>query len=325
MSTAEEGPGAARVGRSRLGVIGAGSVGSSMAFAAMLRRSAQEVILYDVDARRAEAEMLDLAHGSPVAGSSWIAAGDIDALAGCDVVIITAGAKQKPGQTRLELAGVNAKITAELMPRLVAQAPNAVYVIVTNPCDVLAVVAQRVTGLPSSQVFGSGTLLDSMRLRWLLAERLGVAPQSVHAMMIGEHGDTEFPLWSQARVGPVPLARWSAVGTEPVTETEFGAIADEVVNAAYKVIAGKGATNYAIALSGARIAEAVLTDERSVHPVSRVLDGYRGLDHIALSVPSVLGANGIEATIDLPYTEQELALLERSADALRTVLRTLPS
>jgi L-lactate dehydrogenase len=304
-------------------VIGAGAVGTSLAYAALIRESAREVALYDIDTARVEAEVLDLAHGTPFTGASRIRGGsDLSVVEGSNVVVITAGAKQKPGQTRLELAGVNAGIIRDLMPQLVERAPDAVFVIVSNPCDVLAVAAHRYSGLPASRVFASGTVLDSARLRWLLAERLGVAASSVHAMIVGEHGDTEFPLWSQARIGPVPLGHWDA-GHGALARDELDRIAHEVTTAAYTVIAGKGATNYAIGLSGARIVEAILRDEGAVLPVSSVLDGYHGVSGVALSVPSVVDATGVRRVIDVPFDDDEHEWFQTSADAMRTSLAAL--
>ncbi len=308
---------------SRLAIVGAGAVGTSLAYAALIRGSAREVALYDVDAARAEAEVLDLAHGTLFTGASTITGGgDPDVVTGANVVVITAGAKQKPGQTRLELAGVNVRIIRDLMPVLLERAPDAVYIIVSNPCDVLAVAAQRFSGLPAARVFSSGTVLDSSRLRWVLAKRLGVAASSMHAMIIGEHGDSEFPLWSQASVGPVPLEHWDA-GGGPLDREELDAIADEVKNAAYTVIAGKGATNYAIGLSGARIVEAVLRDEGLVLPVSSVLDDYHGVSGVALSVPSVVDARGVSRVIDVPFSREEQARFVASAAAVRRALDDL--
>ncbi len=307
----------------KLTVIGAGAVGTSLAYAALIRESAREVALYDIDTARVEAEVLDLAHGTPFTGASRITGGsDLAVVDGSNVVVVTAGAKQKPGQTRLELAGVNVGIIRELMPELVERAPNAVFVIVSNPCDVLAVAAHRFSGLPASRVFASGTVLDSARLRWLLAERLGVAASSAHAMIVGEHGDSEFALWSQARIGPVPLGHWDA-GHGPLARAELDRIADDVKNAAYAVIAGKGATNYAIGLSGARIVEAVLRDEGAVLPVSSVLDGYHGVTGVALSVPSVVDATGVRRVIDVPFDEDEQERFAASAATIRRSLEEL--
>ena len=311
---------------SRLAIIGAGAVGSSLAYASLIRGSAREVVLYDIDAPRVEAEVLDLAHGTPFTGASTITGGaDLDLVAGANVVVVTAGAKQHPGQSRLDLAGVNVGILRSLMPELVERAPNAVYVLVTNPCDVLAVAAQRFSGLPAGRVFSSGTVLDSSRLRWRLAERLGISASSIHAMIVGEHGDSQFPLWSGARIGPVAAREWAPAGRAKFRPEELDDIAAAVRGAAARVIAGKGATNYAIGLSAARVVEAVLKDEHAVLPVSSTLSGYHGLSGIALSVPTVVGAEEILRVVDTPMDDQEIALLHRSAGALRDTLRSMKS
>jgi len=309
---------------SKLTVVGAGSVGSSTAYAALIRGSARHVALYDIAAEKVEAEVLDLAHGTQFTGSSDIVGGsDISVAADSHVVVITAGAKQKPGQTRIELAATNARILQTMLPQLLEVAPDAVYVIVTNPCDVLTVLAQEATGLPPERIFASGTVLDTSRLRWRLAQRAGVSPSSVHASIVGEHGDTEFPLWSKATVGTVPILDWRSAGHPPMTPGELEEIADEVRNAAYKVIRGKGATNYAIGLSSARIVEAILRDEHAVMPVSTVLRDFHGIDGVALSVPSIVSARGAVPITETDFSDEELALLRRSADALREVAASL--
>lgn len=306
---------------SKLAIIGAGAVGTSVAYASLIRESAREIALFDIVQEKVDAEVLDLAHGTQFTGSSRIRGGnDLNVVEDANVVVITAGAKQKPGQTRMDLAGVNASIMRDLMPRLVERAPDAVFVIVSNPCDVLAVAAQRESGLPASRVFSSGTVLDSSRLRWLLAERLGVSTASVHAMIVGEHGDSEFALWSQARVGPVPLREWAIDGRGPLTDDELADIAEDVKTAAYRVIAGKGATNYAIGLSGARIVEAVLRDEGAILPVSSVLTDYRGISGVALSVPTLVDASGAARPIEVPMSAHEDELLNTSASAIRGAL-----
>lgn len=309
---------------SKLTVVGAGSVGSSVAYAALVRGSARHVALYDIAAAKVEAEVLDLAHGTQFTGTSDITGGsDISVAAGSHVVVITAGAKQNPGQTRLELAGVNASILRTMMPQLLEVAPEAVYVIVTNPCDVLTVLAQETTDLPPERIFASGTVLDTSRLRWLLAQRAGVSTANVHAYIIGEHGDTEFPLWSRAMIGTVPILEWESPEHPRMTQEELDHVAVEVRDAAYKVIQGKGATNYAIGLSSARIVEAILRDEHAVMPVSTVLHDYHGINGVALSVPSVVSAAGALPIPGTSYSEHELDLLRRSADALQTVAASL--
>ncbi len=306
---------------SKLTVVGAGAVGASVAYAALIRGSARHVALYDIAAERVEAEVLDLAHGTQFIGSSDIVGGsDISVAAGSHVVVITAGAKQNPGQTRTELAGVNAGIIRSMMPRLLEVAPDAVYVLVTNPCDVLTVVAAEASGLDRRRIFSSGTVLDTSRLRWKLAQRAGVSTSSVHAYIVGEHGDTEFPLWSSATIGTVPILDWEQEGHPRMTLAELDRIAADVRDAAYTVIRGKGATNYAIGLSSARIVEAVLQDQRAVLPVSTVLSDFHGVDGVALSVPSIVSAAGASPIAQTPMSAVELAQLHHSAGALRGVL-----
>lgn len=309
---------------SKLTVVGAGSVGASVAYAALIRGSARHVALYDIAAEKVEAEVLDLAHGTQFTGSSDITGGaDVSVAEGSHVVVITAGAKQNPGQTRTELAATNARIISDMMPKLLEVAPNAVYVIVTNPCDVLTVLAQQSTGLPASRIFASGTVLDTSRLRWKIAQRAGVATSSVHAWIVGEHGDTEFPLWSTATIGSVPITQFELPDGTRFDKAELDAIAVDVRDAAYKVIKGKGATNYAIGLSSARIVEAVLRDEHAILPISTVLDDFHGISGTALSVPSIVSARGAVPLAATPFSADELTLLRRSADALTTVAESL--
>ncbi|MFF2271440.1 L-lactate dehydrogenase [Agromyces sp. NPDC058136] len=309
------------VENAKVTVVGAGSVGTSLAYATLIRGAASEVALYDIAREKVEAEVLDLAHGTQFTRGTVSGGADIGVVEGSHVVVITAGAKQQPGQTRLDLAGTNVRMLERLLPQLLERAPDAVYVLVTNPVDVMTVAAQRISGLPAARVFGSGTVLDTSRLRWRLAERAGVSTSSVHAAIVGEHGDTEFPLWSQAGIGPVPILDWR--GGEPFTRDELDRIAVEVRDAAYTVIRGKGATNYAIGLAGARIVEAVVNDERAVLPVSTVLSGLRGLDGVALSLPCIVGGEGAHPIAEAPMSAEEEHQLAVSADAIRASLASL--
>ena len=314
--------GGMRSARTKLTVVGAGSVGVSVAYAALIRGSAGEVALFDIATEKVEAEVLDLSHGTQFTGPAVTGGSDPSVVDGSDIVVVTAGAKQQPGQTRMELAATNARILESLMPTLVAHAPDAVFVIVTNPADVMTVVAQRATGLPASRIFGSGTVLDTSRLRWRLAQRAGVNTASVHADIVGEHGDTEFPLWSNARIGPVPILQWRGENP-PFSSEELDEIAVEVRDAAYAVIRGKGATNLAIGVSCARIVEAVLHDEHAVMPVATVLDDVHGISGVALSVPSVVGAHGARPLAETPMSEAEEGRLRSSAAAIRAALDAL--
>ncbi|MGR2753074.1 L-lactate dehydrogenase [Agromyces arachidis] len=310
------------VENSKLTVVGAGSVGASLAYAALIRGSARRVALYDVNTAKVDAEVLDLAHGTPFVGSSTIEGGDdLAVVEGSHVVVITAGAKQEPGQSRLDLAGTNVRILEDLLPKLLERAPDAVYMLVTNPCDVLTVAAQKISGLPSDRVFSSGTVLDTARLRWLLARRAGVAPSSVHAHIVGEHGDTEFALWSSANVGTVPILDWAH--GEGFRAEDLERIVADVRNAAYRIIQGKGATNHAIGLSGARIVESLLRDEAAVLPVSTVLDGVHGVSGVALSLPSIVDSSGVTPLVETRFSEDELLKLHASAEALETSIASL--
>jgi L-lactate dehydrogenase len=308
----------------KVGVIGAGAVGTSVCYSALISGVADEVALYDIDEAKVRAEVLDLAHGTAFTAAHTMTGGaDPAVLAGASVVVITAGAKQKPGQTRLDLAEANVQILRSLIPTVQEHAPDALLVLVTNPVDVLTLVAQRISGLPAGRVIGSGTLLDTARLRWLLASRVGVHPRSVHASVLGEHGDTEFPAWSTAAVGPVPLLRWPSAAAPQFTRPDLDAIADSVTNAAYEVIQGKGATNHAIGVATNRLLGAVYRDERAVLPVSTVLDGEHGLADVALSLPSIVGRAGVLQVLETDLDAGEIRQLHASARALREAASSL--
>ncbi|OYN90191.1 L-lactate dehydrogenase [Parenemella sanctibonifatiensis] len=302
----------------KLAIVGAGAVGSSLAYACQIRGSVHEIALYDTNEAKVVAEAKDLVHGAQFTPVSRLeGSSDIGVVSGADVVVITAGARQKPGQTRMDLAAANVAILNDLMPGLVRHAPDAVVVLVTNPCDVLTWAAQKITGLAPGRVISSGTLLDTSRLRRLIAQVAGVHQSSVHAIMLGEHGDSEFPVWSGATIGQTPIRDW-LVGGEPVfTDTSLDRLATSVVRAAYEVIEGKGATNHAIGLAGARLIEAIIGDQRVVLPVSSVLQDYRGVSDVALSVPSVVGRGGVIDVLEIPMSQQERTLFRASAAAVR--------
>lgn len=309
---------------SKISVIGAGAVGTATAYALLIKEVASEIALYDIDTQKVDAEVLDLAHGTQFTGSSRIIGGsDIAVTANSDLIIVTAGAKQKPGQTRLDLAEVNVKILQTLLPQLLAQSPIAIFMLVTNPCDVLAVVAQKILELPANRVFASGTVLDSARLRWTIAERFKVSSNSVHAYIVGEHGDSEFALWSQTRIGPVPISDWQLDTGSVISHQELEQMALDVKNAAYKVIAGKGATNYAIGLSATAIAQAIINDANEVLSVSTVLENYLGVSGVALSVPMIVNRSGAARAVEVPMTEAEHAKLLASAAAIQKSLNSL--
>jgi L-lactate dehydrogenase len=311
-------------GPTRIAIVGAGSVGATLAYACLIRGVGRTIALYDLDAAKARAEVLDLNHGLQfVPAATMVGSDDLEVCRGADLVVVTAGAKQRPGQTRLELAHANVEMCRDLVPRLLEVAPDAILLLVTNPVDVVTHAALRYSGLPPNRVFGSGTVLDSSRLRLLIAQHCGVAVQNVHAYVAGEHGDSELPLWSSASIGSVPLLRWNVPGRPALDAAARAEIVRRVVGAAEEIIRGKGATNYAVGLAAARIIEAVLYDERQVLPVSSLLDGFAGISDVCLSVPSVIDRAGVDTVLPVPLSDEEAAGLRRSAAAVRDVVRKL--
>ena len=308
----------------KVGIIGAGSVGATIAYAAMIRGVARQISLFDIAKAKVHAEVLDLNHGmlfvppGTVEGSD-----DIEVLRGSDVVVMTAGAKQSPGQTRMDLATANAGICAKLLPEVMRVAPDALLLLITNPVDVMTQVALKLTGLPWERVIGSGTVLDSSRFRYLLARHCRVAVQNVHAYIAGEHGDSEIPLWSSASIGSIPLSQWAVKGHGRLTAADKDEIVHNVKDAAEQIIQGKGATNYAIGLAVTNILEALLHDEQRVLPLSGLLHGFRGLEDVCLSLPRIVGRKGIEPPLPIPMTVDEEAGLHESDERIRSVVKGL--
>lgn len=306
---------------STLAVVGAGAVGATIAYAALLRGSARRVVLQDINATKVRAEVLDIAHGI-----QFMPMGEIDGsedpeiVRGADVVVVTAGAKQRPGQSRMELAERTISLMRSIMPKLVEIAPEAIFVMVTNPVDVVTYAALKLSGLPPTRLFGSGTVLDSSRLRYLVAQEVGVSVHNVHAYIVGEHGDTEIPLWSSASVGGVPLLDWERL-TGRLGPDVRDRIAHEVMSSAYQIIEGKGATNYAVALAVSRIVESITRNEHRVLPVSTLLEDWQGISDVCLSVPTILDANGPSTRLEVPLSSDEMTRLVASADQIRAAHR----
>lgn len=309
---------------SKVSIVGAGAVGAAIAYSAQIRGVCRDLALYDLNAKKVRAEVLDLNHGMQFTPMAQIIGGDdLAVCAGSDVVVVTAGAKQKPGQTRLELAAANVAMCRDLVPKLVELAPDAILLMVTNPVDVVTYAAQTYSGLPTKRVFGSGTVLDSSRLRFLIAHHTGVAVQNVHAYIAGEHGDSEVPLWSTATIGGVPVQDWKQAGRPPLDEKARKAIYESVVGSAYEIIAGKGATSLAIGLAVSRILQAILQDEHRVLPVSSRMDDVHGLNDVCLSMPAIVGRSGVESVLPTPVNEDELAQLQASARTVTEAARSL--
>ncbi len=305
---------------SKIVLIGSGAVGSTFAYTVLLRGLANELVIIDQNRDKAIGDVLDLNHGLMLATPIKITVGDYPDCADADIIVITAGAAQRPGETRIDLMNRNVAIFDSIIKQITRYNQTAILLIATNPVDILTQVALKLSGWPKNRVIGSGTLLDSSRFRYLVAQKLGVDPRSVHGMIIGEHGDTEVPVWSGLNVAGV-LPDQSPTGSRwYLSEEEKAEIYQETKGAAYKIIEKKGATYYAIALALARICEAILKDQHSILPVSSYLEGYHGIEGVCLGVPSIVGKNGVEEVIPLPLSEQELAQLRHSAETLKRFL-----
>jgi L-lactate dehydrogenase len=308
----------------KVAIVGAGNVGTSFSFALMISGLAREIVLIDRDAKRAEGECMDLCHGLSFSHPAKIFGGGYEACEGAQLVVIAAGARQKPGQTRMDLAQQNAEIFKDIIPRITAQARDAVILVVTNPVDILTYVTLKVSGLPANQVLGSGTALDSSRFRFLISEHCGVDPRNVHAYIIGEHGDTELPVWSHANIAGMVLSQYCAIcGRGCEFKKELGKIFEGVKNAAYRIIEYKGATYYAIALALVRIAGAVLRDENSVLPVSSLMSGCYGFNDVCLSLPSIVNRQGIVRVLPLELSKEEEGQFKHSARTLKDAIAKL--
>ena len=305
----------------KVAIIGCGFVGSSIAFSLMQRGLFTEMVLLDVDGAKAEGEAMDLSHGLPYIASMDIRAGTYDGIGDCALVVITAGVNQKQGETRLDLIGKNVAILKNIIPQITSRGFEGILLIVSNPVDVLTYAAYRISGYPKRRVIGSGTVLDTARLKYLLGERLRVDSRSVHAFIIGEHGDSELAVWSGANVSGVDLPAFFQLQGQKGAQTALQEIYEGVRDSAYEIIARKGATYYGIAMAVARIADSIVKDERAVLPVSVLLEGQYDLQGLCLSIPSIIGRNGLEQVLEIPLDQGERRALECSAQQLRKVVR----
>jgi L-lactate dehydrogenase len=304
----------------KVSVIGAGHVGATFAFALLLSGMAVEVVLIDKDAGRARGEALDLSHALPFRVPAKVRAGTFEDMIDSDIVVIAAGPNQGPGETRLDLVERNAVVVRDVASEIGARCPDATLIVATNPVDVMARLARECSGLPAARVIGSGTILDTARLKHLLGQHFGVDPRSIEAQMIGEHGDSAVPLWSLARAGGIPLQQLAAAVDVPFDDEVRAELTREVRGSAYEIIAGKGATYYAIASGLVRIVEAIVGDQRSLlnlcNPV-RSADGGEAFGGVWFSMPRIIGQDGIILSPTVEMSSQEQGALERSAEVLR--------
>lgn len=310
----------------KTGIVGSGFVGATAAYALVMRGVGRRLVLVDQNRARAESEADDILHAVPFAHPLEVSAGDYADLAGCRVVVVSAGVGQKPGETRLQLLERNARVFKQVIPNILQHAPEAVLLIATNPVDIMTHIAARYAsefGVPSSRVIGSGTTLDTARLRSLIGRQLSVDSQHIHAYVLGEHGDSEVLPWSLVSVGGIPLAEFCTGRAISICEDDYAAIDEQVRRAAYHIIAGKGATYYGIGSAIARIVEVILQDERSLLTVCTPMPDVAGVKDVTVSLPNLVGGEGIIQTFFPKLNEAERAALQASAKLVRSVIDDL--
>ena len=310
----------------KVSIIGCGSVGMRYAYALIMKGIARSIVITDLDRKKLEGEVLDLSHGAPYVSPVEVVAGEYPDIRNSDLIVITAGKKQSPGQTRLELAKDNVKIYQQIISQVVKYSPAAIILVVTNPVDILSYAAYKFSSKPANQVIGSGTVLDTARFRFLLAQHCKIDPHNVHAYILGEHGDSELAIWSNATIGGFFLKDYCALcGNNHVChhKEELELIFNEVRDSAYKIIEKKGETSYAIGLSLVRITQAILHNENSILPVSNLINDYLGINNTYLSLPAVVNKNGIREFLRLELVKEEQEALANSAYTINQAISKL--
>jgi L-lactate dehydrogenase len=307
-------------GSIRVAIVGVGNVGATFAYALLLSGLAAEIVLVDANRAKAEGEAMDLNHSVPFTHPTRIWAGDFADCAGAVVTVLAAGGGQKPGQTRLDLVAQNASIWRDIVPEIATHNPQGILLVATNPVDILTYAAWKLSGLSSNRVIGSGTILDTSRFRYLLSEHFGVDARSVHAYIIGEHGDSEVPVWSSANIAGMRLPEFSKAQGMAYDARLLDDIFIKTRDAAYQIIERKGATYYAVAAGLMRITEAILRDQNTVLSVSSLVQGCYGLNDVCFSLPAVVDRGGIERVLILDLNQEERTKLHRSAEVLKETL-----
>ena len=301
-------------------IIGCGFVGASSAFSLVHKGLFSELVLIDANHAKAEGEAMDLSHGRPFTSPMKIYAGSYDDISDCSLIIITAGANQKPGETRLDLVHKNVAIFKSIIPEITKRNFEGILLIVANPVDILTYAALKISGFPKERVLGSGTVLDSARFRYLLSEHLNVDSRGVHAYIIGEHGDSELAVWSSANVSGIGINDFCELRGHYEHDEAMDRIYRTVRDSAYEIIERKGATYYGVAMAVSRIAESIIRNEHSVLPVSSLMEGEYGLTDLCISVPTIVSAKGAEQVLEIPLSQEEKEKLQKSAAELKKVL-----
>lgn len=301
-------------------VIGVGFVGATSAFTLANSGLFSDIVLLDANQKKAEGEAADINHGISFAQPCRVKAGNYDDLKDCGLIVIAAGANQKPGETRIDLLNRNLLIMKSIIPQITACNKECILLIVSNPVDILTYMATKIADLPAGHVIGSGTVLDTSRLKYMLGQHLGVDSRNVHGFIIGEHGDSELAVWSSANISGLDIEDYCRAVGKDYSFGTMQRIYENVRDAAYSIIEGKGATYYAIGMAVKRIAEAIVRDEHSVLPVSSLVTGHYGVSEVCLGLPSIVGHNGVEAVLDIPLSDDERFQLTNSAEKLRGLL-----
>jgi L-lactate dehydrogenase len=304
-------------------VVGSGFVGSSFAYSLMIHGFASEIVMIDIDQKRAEGEAMDLNHGISFVRPVRIWAGDYQDCENADIVVISAGRAQKPNESRLSLMTDNVQVFRQLIPKVKLYNDKCILLIATNPVDLMTYAALKISGFAPNKVIGSGTILDTARLRYLLGEQFKIDPRNVHAYILGEHGDSELPAWSLASIAGTKLKDYCELNGKRCDEQYLKEVFEEVKNSAYKIIELKGRTYYAIGLGLTRIVESIVRNENAILTVSSLLDDYYGVSDICLSVPSIVNRNGIREVLKLPLAKDEIAAFQKSATALKSAAESL--
>ncbi len=310
----------------KVSIIGTGSVGSTIAYTLTVMGLASEIVMIDINNEKALGEALDIRQGTPFCGACSIYAGDYRDAVNSDIVIVTSGIARKPGQSRLELAQTNVNITKQIIPEITKYAPDATYIIVSNPVDILTYTFYKMSGLPENRIIGSGTILDTARLRSRLSEYYNINQSNVHAYVFGEHGDSSFIPWSVANISNVPIKECKKLITTPginTPELDFGEIEQYVRKSGARVIARKGATFYAVSVSVCHICKCLLCGIDTTMTVSTMMHGEYGIEDVALSTLNMVGHDGVRGKVNVPMTDEEVMLLRKSADTLKDVISNL--
>lgn len=307
----------------KISIIGCGNVGTRFAYVLTIKGLARHIVMVDIDKKRLEGEVMDLTHGAPYISPVKIDAGDYPDIKDSDIVVITAGRNQRPNETRIDLIKENIHLYEKIIPEITDFAPSAKFLVVSNPVDILSYAAFKLSGKPENEVFGSGTVLDTARFRYILAKRCDINPRNVHGYILGEHGDSEFAVWSSAMIGGMLIKDYCLICNNRElcdNEAELSNIFEEVRNSAYKIIERKGETSYGIGLALARIIQAILRDENTILPVSSLVRNYLGINNVYLGLPAVINKLGVSRVLKIALNLQEEDLFKKSALKLKNVI-----